>query len=802
MEVIDFNLGWNRKRWFANSLLSPDDEKIVNLPDDFIIDTLRNPKSVGGAFAGFFEGGQATYEKKLYRKSEWEKKSVFLYIDGAYMNSQVSINKEHIQFHPYGYTPFLTDLTPWLRAENTVEILTQCRQPNSRWYTGAGVYRQVQLWIGGKLYIHPWSIVVQTRSVAHGKAHVQVTCEVTSTAQEESTPVLNFEVWEKSVQTRKTVEREQNICVPEQSKTTVSFELTIPDVKVWDIEQPNLYELVIMTTLSGETVDCVRQTFGVRTIAMDAKNGMKLNGRSITMRGGCIHHDYGMLGTSSCPAAEERKLRLLKEAGYQAIRTSHNPQSFTFLNLCDQIGILVLEEAFDCWTKEKTGNDYHIFFRDWWQRDLEAMIQRDRNHPCIFGWSIGNEIEEFTGSRWGEEWTRKLSNFVRTLDNTRPVTVGQHGMIDCERAEILMQGEFHELQGKTVQFPGVIDGIDYWDAQTKGAYAHLELAGYNYIWPRYSTDAKKHPDRVIIATETHPFTMYDYWKAALENPNCIGDFLWTAMDNIGEAGSGRVIWEKSADMGGFLGDYPWLANCQGDFDLAGNRRAQSFYHKIIWGLDAGIYLFTQNPIHNKEAWRGTGWHWYDVYPEWTFDEKYVGKPVAVQAYADCDEVEFLINGRTCAKIKPEKCIASCFVLYEKGCLEAVAYKNGRAQATARLETVGDAAQVSVSTQKTVLRADGMDLTYLEIEVQDENGKLVSNKETQIAVCANGAEVSVALGSGNPCTEENYGTGMRKSWQGKVLAAVRAGIQCGQVAVTVRAEELNAEKVIYLQIEKE
>lgn len=788
MKKIPFNMEWERTSTVDSMGLKNGRTETVNLPDDYIIHSKRSPAAVSGAFSGFFCGGSAVYKKKFTLPEEWRQQNVLLNIDGAYMTSDVAINTERIKFNAYGYSPFFAELTPWLKEENILEIGTENHQPNSRWYTGGGIYRQIHILIGGKYYFHPWSVFISTPEITDENAVVRVEFGITNTANKNAAATVKVELRYGG---EAVAAREERVYLAAGKETVDHIQLKIPKPKRWSPDTPELYEAVLSIIENKEIIDTHIQLFGVRTLEFSATEGMRLNGKPITMKGGCIHHDHALLGAAAYPAAEERKLRILKALGYNAIRTSHNPVSETFLDLCDKIGFLVLEEAFDCWLKGKTGNDYHRDFRDWWKRDLTAMVTRDRNHPCVFAWSVGNEIREVEGSEIGVQITKDLAACIRALDFTRPVTLGQHGVVNYERAGLSGKYDFAALQAMVKKNPWVIDGIDYWGAQTERHFEQLDLAGYNYIWPRYRTDAEKYSSRIIIATETHPFTMYDYWKAAIENPNCIGDFIWTAYDNIGEAGTGRVTYEPEDNE--FLGSYPWLSNGQGDCDLDGNRKPQSYYHKILWGLDQGIHVFSYHPSHYGKYSRGTGWHWNDVSREWTFGKEYIGKPVKMEAYADCDEVEFILNGKSLGRVKPKKYIAMMEAPYEPGTLEVVAYKNGSQTGKDTLQTTTEPARIMLISEKEGgIKADGLDLAFIRVEIHDSEGRLVTNRSIPIAAEAEGARIW--LGSGTPCTDENYGTGQRRTWQGKALIAVGASYAVGDIQIRVSAPGLEEEKL--------
>lgn len=793
MKKIPFNKDWECISYIDIS--GERSKRNINLPDDYVINSKRNPNAISGAFSGYYNGGTGTYIKKFDLPDEWQGKTVRLYVDGAYMRTNVVINSEYIKANMYGYSPFSAELTPWLREKNVLKIETTNHQPNSRWYTGGGVYRQAYILVGGEQYLPPENIFISSEIGDEYKtAILRIEFAAVNNSLKNEKVVISAEIYfdENLIASKK-----MNMTAY-SGKTEKDYMLIdIDKPMLWSVDNPNLYKAVIRIEKDNEIIDEHIENFGIRNIEFDTKNGMRINGKCIKLRGGCIHHDHAMLGAAAYPAAEERKIRILKDLGYNAIRTAHNPVSSTFLDICDRVGMLVLEESFDNWVRPKRTNDYSVSFRDCWQRDLSAMVLRDRNHPCIFAWSIGNEVDEVTGGENGLMLTKALSDCVRMLDRTRPVTIGQYCIINYERAGINVKDyNFEKLQGEFSQRPGELDGIDYWGAQTERPYAQLDIAGYNYAWPRYSLDAKRYPHRIIMATETHPYTMYDYWKAAEQNDNCIGDFIWTAFDNIGEAGTGRVTYDPDDKQ--FSGAYPWLANYQGDVALDGSRQPQSYYHKILWGLDKGIHLFSYNPCNFGKEGIGTGWHWRDVSREWTYDDKYIGGDITVEAYADCDKVEFILNGESVALVDVQRYIAKADIKYQKGRLEAVAYKDGAEIGRDIIETTGKPHRIMLVPERNTVSADGLDLAFIRAIVLDDKDRAVTNVPVEISAELDGAG-KLWIGSGNPCTEENYGTGKRFSWQGSVIIAVGASYEKSTAKLTVKADGIG-EKSVEINIE--
>lgn len=781
MKRIAFNFDWSRseggRRFFGAQGGGGD---IVNLPDDYIISKARDPKAESGPSTGFYPGGRANYSKTFDACPEWEGKTVLLDIDGAYMNAEVTFNGDLLALHPYGYTPFTVDLTKTLKPEgNSLSISTDSVQPSSRWYSGGGLYREVSLLIGGKTYLHPWDVFLYTTAANAEAATIKAEIKARGELYSDLKCRIRFDgevIGENSVNLQGEMNVIMNIAAP----------------KLWSADVPKLYNVVI-ELLQGETViDTHEMTFGVRKIDIDSKNGMRVNGVPVKLRGGCVHHDNSLIGARALPRAEERKVQKLKDAGYNAIRCAHNPPSTAFLDACDRIGIYVLDESFDAWRVAKNARDYHLYFEQWWQEDTKAMVCRDRNHPCVYSWSIGNEISEMNGSSDGAYWCKVQADYVRSLDSTRPVSSSMNHFVypkGMNRATMMHTTDMSESLRNPKASDGHFGDFDYWDEGTRDTIPPLDIVGYNYIWPRYAIDAKKHPDRVIHATETHAYMMYDYWQAVLDNDNCIGDFTWTATDNLGEGGAGRVIWELGSGFSGLIGSWPWLSCYQGDLDLDLKRRPQSYYRGIVWGLDKNIYLFTTHPDKTGKPYYGMGWHWADVWPTWTFGEANVGKDVQLEAYCDCDEVEFVCNGKVLGRVKTEKYKAFLTVPYAPGIVEAVAYTGGIEVARTQLETAGEAVQVILEPDRCAIAADGMDLSYITVRLADAEGRTVVCDDVTLHIEVEGGEL-VGFGSGNPCTEENY-TNDRAVFGGYALACVRAGREPGEIKVTVTGEGIAA-----------
>lgn len=738
------------KGWFLHA---PHYHAPVDLPNDFAVTAPRDEHAPGRGDNGYFVGGVGRYHKSLTVEETASHR--ILDIDGAYMCATVYCNDHAMITHPHGYTPFLVDLTAVLReGKNDIHVVTRDVQPSTRWYAGAGLYRDVYLWEGGDIRIEPWDKFVYTPTTDSVSATYDVS------ADRDARVTLAVTVWDGE---RAVTTEERSVSVTAAGKTTVAFTLSLPDATLWDTENPHLYVLRATIKEGERVLDTDETTFGVRVFTVDSQNGLRLNGRSMKLRGGCIHHDHGLLGAADYPAACRRKLTLLKNAGFNAVRIAHNPPSLNLLEICDELGIIVMDEAFDCWRKEKGGElNYHVWFDDWWERDIAAMVLRDRNHPCVLSYSIGNEIPESDGLSNGDEWSAKLAAAVRSYDPTRPVT--------------------------SAVFPNMDQSV--WGKRTEGYLAPLDICGYNYLYFRYAEDHKTYPERVIWGSETQVLNFYKSWKATMENDHVLGDFTWTAYDNLGEAGMGKYLWERDGRVEGIgIAAYPWRACYQGDFDLCGYRRPQSYFREAVWLGSIEPRIFTTHPEHYGEGFTGTGWHWHDVQDSWSFDDRYIGKPVKCEVYTDAEEIVWLLNGREVGRSLPTEAIATLDIPYEKGELTVKAYKGGVLCGTSSLRTVGAPARIIVQAETSSLIADSRDLCYFAVTIADEAGNRVPDLKTPLTATVEGGRL-LGIFSGDPANDDQYGSNACHAYEGRAVAIVMTDTP-GQVSLTVSGPELAA-----------
>ena len=754
----------------------------VDLPNDYTISLPRSADVPGGASNGFFPGGDGHYVKYLTPGDE--KRHMILDLDGAYMCAEVMYNEDILIMHPHGYAPVLVDLTGKTRfgRTNKLAISTKGIQPSTRWYSGAGIYRDVFLWTGGEVRVEPRDLFITTPEVTDEKAAVKAAYAIAADRAASVTVKATVIAPDGQV----AAQGQGALSVLAGEKTPLELTLSVDHPQLWDVDSPALYTLKTEIYADGALTDEAETAFGIRTIEADAIHGFRLNGKPLKMRGGCIHHDHGVLGAAAFPAAEERKLTLLKKAGFNAVRIAHNPPSLALLEVCDRIGMLVMDEAFDMWREQKTGVDYHLWFADWWARDIAAMVLRDRNHPCVVSYSIGNEIGERNGDSDGALWSRKLSEEIRKYDSTRFVTSGVCGMWTYPE-EIDPEDYKHDfLKGHPDIGQGGVETS--WLDWTEGYMAPLDIVGYNYLFEHYAPDHRLYPNRVIWGSETHAIRFYDSWHAVLENDHVIGDFTWTAYDNLGEAGTGRALWARDGFIPGIsLAEYPWRTCYQGDLDLCGYRRPQSYFREAVWIGGTEPRIFTTHPEHYGEGFSGTGWHWYDVLDTWTFDDKYLGKPVKTDVYTDADEIAFLLNGREIGRARPEKAIATLDIPYEKGELTAVAYKNGVECGRSSLHTVGKPHAVTVAPEKTRFAADRRDLCYFDITIVDERGDRVPDAKCELNCLVDGGEL-MGIFSGDPKNEDQYTSARCHAFEGRAVAIVRTSTP-GKVTVSVGSPAL-------------
>ncbi len=563
---------------------------------------------------------------------------------------------------------------------------------------------------------------------------------------------------------------------------------------LWSPDSPALYTCAVTSSDESGTLDTETTVFGIRSLHLDPQRGLRINGVPVKLRGACIHHDNGVLGAATFAAAEERRVRLLLEAGFNAIRMSHHPMSTALLDACDRLGMLVLDEAFDMWTGGKSEFDYHLDFAEWWERDIEAMVAKDFNHPSVVMYSIGNEIPE-TGSPSGAVWGRRLADKVRELDPTRYVTNGVNGML-------AVMSQLGELRKKAGEGAGIntlmADPGDWMNAisaselvtkATAESFALLDVAGMNYAEARYTLDRELFPNRIILGTETFPTRIGGNWRLVTEHPHVIGDFTWTGWDYLGEVGIGRpqyITEETPAPV--HVAPYPHLVAQTGDIDITGHRRPASYYREIVFGLRTEPYLAVRRPEHHGKTPAGTPWAWSDGIASWTWPG-FEDAPITVEVYGDADEVELLVNGDSLGRrpVGPQHRFRTEFeTVYRPGELVAVAYRDGAETGRGILRTATGPVRLRVDAERSTVTASGGDLAYVTVALTDADGTVHTAADRPVRLELTGPGTLQGYGSAEPATEERFDTTEHRTYEGRALAVIRP-TGPGKIGIRATAE---------------
>lgn len=753
--------------------LSFDDKswRDVDLPHDWSIEKLPAQEagkvvgpfqktSPGTTATGYTIGGTAWYRKTFVLDANEKFASTVINFDGVYMNCEVWINEKKVDAHPYGYTAFDVDITNYLRPagkKNVIAVKVRNKGQNSRWYSGSGIYRHVWLIRKQAVHIPENGIFISTERISSDDAVIKISTVVNNRNSKLSVTTLTFNLLDP---TGKLIQAVQS-----QPKTETSDgaefvqHITVSQPKLWSLEAPNLYTLETTVNADGVFTDKASTKFGIRTIHIDAKTGFALNGKKVLLKGGCLHHDNGFLGSAAIDRAEERRVELMKAYGFNAIRTAHNPPSKQFLDACDRLGVLVIDEAFDMWEREKRPEDYHVYFKDWWQKDLTSMIHRDRNHPSVIMWSIGNEINERADSA-GYVITKKLADEARRLDATRPVTEAICGFWD------------HPGQNWSTTAP---------------AYAHLDVGGYNYLYKQYEPDHQEFPERIMVGTESYAKEAFDYWQQVEKHPYVIGDFIWTAMDYLGETGLGYSRLDDDPDKG-FLRSWPWFNGFCGDIDLCGFKKPQLLYRDVIW-RNSNLEMLVHAPVPEGRKELVSYWGWPNELPSWNW-KGYENAALQVRVFTRYPVVRLERNGKVIGQKSVNdstKLTATFTVPYEPGVLKAVALQDGIEVATKELATTGPPATIKLIADRARIRANRNDLSYIRVEVTDAQGNLIPDAALPITFTVTGAGEIAGSGNACPYDMESFNNRICKTYQGRALVILRPSKDQRAGTITLKAE---------------
>jgi len=792
MKKLDFNRGW-----FCRCLTREEEPYPVVLPHDAMRGEPRANDSAGEGNIGWYIGGDYEYAKRFPVPSEWRGQSVLLEFEGVYHNAEVWLNGEKAAFRPYGYTNFYVDAAPFLRYGEENELRVAARnadQPNSRWYPGAGIYRPVWLYLAGRDHIAVNG--VRVRTLDHRTGEIEVSVQTSRPGE------VRVEILEED--TGKAVTAASGA----SQGGRALFRLKIPGVKLWDCDAPYLY---LCRASFGE--DAAEEVFGVRSLAWGAEDGLTINGKRVILRGACIHHDNGLLGACSFPEAEARRVRILKENGYNALRSSHYPCSKALLEACDRQGMLMMDEYVDVWYIHKTKYDYAGTLADWWRQDLKDMADKDYNHPCVIMYSIGNEVAE-TAQEKGIAFARQMTQYLHEADGTRPVTCGINiffnflssiglGVYSDDKAEKSaaaaekprkdpkkkpVGSEFYNtlacLMGDWfMKFGATLPPCDW---KTRDAYAAMDIAGYNYGIFRYRHDLKKYPKRLILGSETFCKDAYAFWETAKKNPRIVGDFVWAGMDYIGETGDGCAEYSDYR-----LDGEPCrrMTGGNGRVDLLGKPRAEAAYTRVAFEREAGPYIAVA-PVYQTEKLRLTGWQLTKALESWSW-RGCGGMPAVVEVYARAAAVELFINGKSVGRKRLHNTCRAVFkTTYEDGEITAVSRdSSGKELGRYTLATAGAETVLRLAPEEDTVKPGG--LAFLRLQYTDSKGVWKPMEKHTLAVAVENGSLA-GLGSANAYVEGNYAQTATPTYYGEAMAIVRAD-GGGPVRVTV-TDETGAHKI--------
>lgn len=762
--------------WTCRHLGDTAPGKPVTLPHDAMLAEPRTALSAGGTNTGWYEGYDYEYQRTLTVLENELADAHILEFEGVYHNAEVWLNGQKAAFRPYGYTNFYVDCAPYLHAgENELRVIARnADQPNSRWYSGAGIYRPVQLWTARGAHITLNGVKIRTLSLDPAVVEVRVKTTAPGTVR---------------------LMVDDLPAVQQESDGEAVFTLTLDNARLWTPETPNLY-----TCRVSFADDEVTETFGVRKVEWGT-DGFLLNSKRYIIQGACIHHDNGLLGAVCDPDAVARKVRLLKENGYNAIRSAHNPCSKALLAECDRQGMLVMDEYIDHWYIHKTEHDYVDYFAEWWQQDLTDMVEKDYNHPCVVLYSTGNEVSE-TAQKRGITLTKEMTDFLHGLDDSRPVTCGvniffnflssigfgvysdEKAKKEAERAEKAKQRGEKAAKKKAVgsQFFNNLAGLlgdefmkrgatlHSCDVKTRDAFANMDIAGYNYGIYRYKHDLKKYPQRLILGSETFCNDAYKFRELAKQEPRLVGDFVWAGMDYLGEVMVGS--WEYADYAETFDGGPGWVSAGSGRIDLTGKPLGEALYTRVALEADNGPYIAVCPVNHTGDRHSPSAWKMTNAMPSWSWTGCEERK-ANVEVYARAARVELVLNGHTVgSKTLKNDCLARFSIPYESGTLEAVSYDAADHEiGRCKLQSAGGTTRLTLDAEEPTVKPGH--LCYIRLRYTDENGITKPLARGNIQVQVRGGTL-VGLGSACPFNKHSYLDSETDTYYGEALAIVRMG----------------------------
>jgi beta-galactosidase len=743
--------GFNDKDW-----------KNLDLPHDWSIEGKIDKENSTGNDGGYFPAGIGWYSKSFLVPSEWKDKQISIYFEGVYTNSEVFINGESLGVRPYGYSSFIYDLSPYLKfnQDNLLSVrVNNLLQKNSRWYSGSGIYRHVWLLVTEQVRIANWGVDIKTLQISAEEAIVEINTKIENNTDSPQNLILSTQV--SDLDGKNLNDHETSITIEPNSKKEVAQNITVKKPLLWTPESPNLYKAKIKVLQDNQIIDKTEQKFGIRSIDFSSEKGFLLNGKSVLLNGGSVHHDNGCLGAVAYDRAEERKVELLKLAGFNAVRTAHNPPSEAFLDACDRLGLLVIDEAFDGWKLNKTTYDYANYFEEWSKMDIQDMVLRDRNHPSIILWSTGNEIIERKAPE-AIETAKMLADAVRQIDSTRPIT------------------------------SAMTTWDNDWDIFDPLMAEH-DVCGYNYQLDRATSDHERVPSRIIVNTESYPINAFKIWDMVSENNYIIGDFVWTAMDYLGESGIGGYYYpNEKADEHWESERYPWHGAYCGDIDLIGWRKPISHYRSMLYNTNENFYMAVREPNPKNGKIKLTRWAVWPTWESWTWPNN-VGKNIQVEVYSKYPSVRLFLNNELISEKqtgKEEEFKATFTLPYSNGILKAVAYDNDVEKDSVILKSAGKAEKIRLKADRTKIWTNGQDLSYVTVEITDKNGTINPNAENSLSFSVDGPGMIVGVDNANLKDSTSYVNKTRNAWHGRALVIIKSTKEAGEIVLKAESPDLD------------
>ncbi len=767
----------------------------VDLPHDITIAKKPSKDCIQDYATGYYVGDSGVYSKTFNLPKEYDNKRILIEIGGAYMLSMVEFNGDLICKNYNGYTTFTGDLTGKVRAENNYLRISTFNSSglNSRWYTGSGLYRDVNILVGDLLHISHNGIAVSTKKLTDNNGTISVKAEIENNYQRGV--AFSVRAIISDCNNVKIQERTVNCYLNKNSCDVADFTFDLKNITPWDLENPYLYKVTCQIIRENEVLDEDFANFGVRTIELKPEVGFLLNGKAIKLKGGCVHSDNGILGAVSYPEAEYRKVKLHKDNGFNALRCAHNVPSAEFLDACDRYGVLVINEVFDVWNLPKTDNDYSQFFESNWEKDLSSMIKRDRNHPSVIVWGLGNEITEQGGRSGGYLWAKKLADYARNIDDTRFISIAISGVppyfSDLEYGEFIRNVQNHTpADGEKVWEKGYVRPFslevdekkkERFNALTEEFAQPLDLFGYNYCINFY--DKEKYPQRMAYCSETFPICDDMLWDYVNENDNIIGMFSWSSMQYLGESFLGKIGYCNEGEKLPIWPQYPDRVAVAGDFDLCGHRTPQGYLKSIFWGSKE-TYIAVRPPKNNGKVEILGAWSWPEESDCWTF-EGYEGENVVIEVFSASKKVKLFLDDRLIGEEKAgkENRYRAWFEIpYKKGKLTAISYDGKKEVSRYEIRTAEKPCSIRITKEESCSKTG--EIVFLHCDYVDKNGTVVPSAEILTKAVVSGGEL-LAFGNSCPSTEEVYTSGEFTSYKGRLTAVVKPTTK-KEVTVTVTA----------------